>query len=217
MEKKMIHWKDNFPVMADILTSSRYGKASLEKYRVDACDFRARFYDHMDVGEEYMVLSVNGQLMMSDTPMERESNQKIIDMAYGDVLIGGLGLGMILFALQQNPGVKSIRVIEQSADVIELVGKQITHLLDVSLPAVYIVQGDVFDYPAAHPMERYNTVYMDIWPYYGHGMQDDMLRLQQAYTPLLKPNGWFGCWQEDIAFGAEYSMENESYYFGAMD
>ena len=98
----MIRWKNGFPIMADILSPSKHGKACLEKYRVDACDFRARFYDHMDVGEEYMVLSVNEQLMMSDTPMERESNQKILDMAYGDVLIGGLGLGMILFALQQN-------------------------------------------------------------------------------------------------------------------
>ena len=213
----MVRWKNGFPIMADILNPSKHGKACLEKYRVNACDFRARFYDHMEVGEEYMVLKVDEQLMMSDTPMERESNQKILDMAYGDVLIGGLGLGMILFALQQNPGVKSIRVIEQSADVIELVGKQIAHLLDVSLPAVHIVQGDVFDYPAAHPTERYDTIYMDIWPYYGHGMQDDMIKLKQAYTPLLKKDGWFGCWQEDIAFGAEYSMENESYYFGAMN
>ena len=71
----MIHWKNNFPAMADILVPSRYGKASLEKYRVDECDFRARFYDHMKIGEEYMVLKVNEQLMMSDTPMERESNQ----------------------------------------------------------------------------------------------------------------------------------------------
>lgn len=212
----MIRWKNNFPVMADILNSSCYGKACLEKYKVNACDFRARFYDHMEVGEEYMVLSVNGQLMMSDTPMERESNQEILN-AYGDVLIGGLGLGMIPFALQRNPSVKSICIIEKESDVIELIGKQIIELLNISAPHVHIIQDDVFNYPATHAAERYDTIYMDIWPYYGKGMQDDMIKLKQAYTPLLKKDGWFSCWQEDIAFGVEHSMENESYYFGAMN
>lgn len=209
----MIHWKNNFPVMADILTPSRYGKASLEKYKVDECDFRARFYDHMEVGEEYMILKVDEQLMMSDTPMERESNQEILN-AYGDVLIGGLGLGMIPFALQRNPSVKSICIIEKESDVIELVGKQIIELLNISVPHVHIIQDDVFDYPATHAAERYDTIYMDIWPYYGHGMQDDMTRLKQAYAPLLKENGWFSCWQQDVAFGPEYQIEKEHYYFG---
>ena len=33
--------------------------------------------------------------------------------AHGDMLIGGLGIGMIILAIQDNPEVKSITVIEK--------------------------------------------------------------------------------------------------------
>ena len=44
----------------------------------------------------YARLLVDSEVMMTDTLMEKKSNTRLIEMAKGHVLIGGLGLGMIL-------------------------------------------------------------------------------------------------------------------------
>ena len=59
--------------------------------------------------------------------------------AHGDVLIGGLGIGLIILAIQDNPEVHSITVIEKNQEVIDMVATQ--------LPLnekVKIIQADVF-------------------------------------------------------------------------
>ena len=40
---------------------------------------------------------------MSNTYMERWTNMNFCDYAHGDVLIGGLGIGLIILAIQDNP------------------------------------------------------------------------------------------------------------------
>ena len=49
---------------------------------------------------KYVRLHVNGELMMADTRMERESNRDFIYKANGRILIAGLGLGVILKNIQ---------------------------------------------------------------------------------------------------------------------
>src|SRR5579862_4422685 len=70
----------------------------------------------------YKRLVRNGTIVMSNTPMELHTNEPIIRRAKGRVLINGLGLGMVLVAILKKREVKLVRVIEQSADVIKLVG-----------------------------------------------------------------------------------------------
>lgn len=211
-----MRWKNGLPVMADVLAPRRHGKAELEKFVVRECDFRARFYDHMQIGEEYALLTVNGEVMMSDTPMERESNQMILEKAHGHVLIGGLGLGMVPLALQEKPEVKRITVIEKNMDVLNLVGSQL-YLGGHLDGKIEIIHDDVFAYPGYGGL-KYNTIYMDIWPNYGKHLKPEMEELRKKYTPMLHPkdpDAWFGCWQEEVAFGNEHdSGEEEKYYFG---
>jgi len=57
--------------------------------------------------------------VMSNTPMELDTNRPIIHAAKGNVLINGLGLGMVLSAILGK--VNHITVIEKSPDVIKLV------------------------------------------------------------------------------------------------
>ena len=42
------------------------------------------------------------KIMMSDSSMERESNEAILEKAHGDVLIAGLGIGMIIVPMLKN-------------------------------------------------------------------------------------------------------------------
>jgi hypothetical protein len=62
------------------------------------------------------------QLMQLHTKSKVEVKElySSYDLAYGDVLITGLGFGLLALWLADKPGVKSITVIEQSQDVIDL-------------------------------------------------------------------------------------------------
>ncbi len=71
----------------------------------------------------YKVLLKEGCPMpiMQDSDAEYNEHQWLWENAKGDVLIGGLGLGMVHQPLIDNPEVTSVTVVEISQDVIDLV------------------------------------------------------------------------------------------------
>ena len=72
----------------------------------------------------YARLIVDGTLMMSDTDMEQRTNRDFIENAKGDVMIAGLGLGLIIYNLKDKIGnniVRTITVYEKYQDVIDLI------------------------------------------------------------------------------------------------
>ena len=118
---------------------------------------------------------------MSNTHMERWTNMNFCDYAHGDVLIGGLGIGLIILAIQDNPEVHSITVIEKNQEVIDMVATQ--------LPLnekVKIIQADVFLWKPQRGVQ-YDTIYMDIWPWLdSHTYQEEMLPLKRKFAHYLK-------------------------------
>lgn len=73
--------------------------------------------------DTYTVLLKKGCPMpiMQDSLAEYNEHQWLWDNATGDVLIGGLGIGLVHQKLIDNPNVSSITIIENSQDVIDLV------------------------------------------------------------------------------------------------
>ena len=71
----------------------------------------------------YCVLLKNGCPMpiMQDSEGEYREHQWLWDFATGDVLIGGLGIGMVNEFLINAPNINSVTIIENSQDVIDLV------------------------------------------------------------------------------------------------
>jgi len=109
---------------------------------------------------KYVRLAVNKQLMMSDTRMERLSNQEFIQRANGHVLIAGLGIGLIIENIKDKLAtgmVQSITVIEKYKDVIKLVKPYFKH------EKIKIVEADIMDWQPPTGM-KYDTIYFDIWP-----------------------------------------------------
>ena len=49
-----------------------------------------------------LIDKTNQNIIMSDTPMEMETNYDFVEAASGNVLIGGLGLGLIVMAIQSK-------------------------------------------------------------------------------------------------------------------
>lgn len=144
----------------------------------------------------YVKLSCKGSIVMSDTDMEKRTNMDFYCNAYGDVLIGGLGIGMIILAIQEKPEVKSITVIEKNQEVIDMVATQ----LDFN-DKVTIVCADVFDWKPDAGV-KYDVSYMDIWNWVNEDVYEkEMKPLKRRYARFLRnksesPNRYNKCWAE---------------------
>ena len=97
--------------MTKILKDSTVGEFSLEHFTIPKDDLYA-LYHNIPSGD-YVKLTHNGSLLMSNTLMEKETNKNFVIKAHGNVLIGGLGIGMIILAIQDKLTVKKITVIEK--------------------------------------------------------------------------------------------------------
>lgn len=94
------------------------------------------------------------QRVMFDEPKEIKEAQRAYNKAKGDVLITGLGLGMVAMWIASKPKVKSVHVIENSSDVMKLVA---SHL---SSPKIEIMKADAFTYKSE---QRYDFIWHDCW------------------------------------------------------
>jgi spermidine synthase len=164
-----------FPRLADHLASGQRGTAVV---------------DRVEVRETLTRLIVNGQLVMSDSDMERRSNREIAWRSHGSVLVAGLGLGYILHSMLLKPTVAQVTVIEKSADVIALVGSSVEH------SKLTIVNGDIFDWRPTTGT-KFDTIYFDIWPEIAQKNLSDIARLHRAFGRYLVPGGWMSSWCYD--------------------
>ena len=179
--------------MAEILKDGKNGDFTLSRFTITDNDFYAHYRCGISNGT-YARLTRFGQTLMSDTDMEKRTNREFVMQAHGDVLIGGLGLGMIILAIQDFPEIKSITVIEKYREVIELVGNQ--------LPLnekVKIINADVFNWKPEKG-KKYNCIYMDIWPYINEDVyKKEMVPLTRKYSRYLvsssvDPKRFNDCW-----------------------
>jgi hypothetical protein len=183
--------------MIDLIPESRSGDVQIRHIEVGKQDsemtkLRAlinnRPREYIPAGR-YAQLIVGGELMMSDTPSEQRENLELIQMAYGRVLIAGLGLGMVLVPLLANPNVGDITVVELSWHVIKLVGR---HFDD---PRLRIVQGNINSWKAPRGA-RWETIYLDIWPSISVDDVPEIKKLKRRFRRRLAPGGWLGAWAE---------------------
>ena len=73
--------------------------------------------------DTYTVLFNEHHNIMQDTTREYVEHEQFLKSVYGDILIAGLGLGMINQPLMDNPNVKSVTIIEKFQNVNNMVCK----------------------------------------------------------------------------------------------
>jgi hypothetical protein len=71
--------------------------------------------------DTYTVLFNSSHNIMQDTTREYREHEQFLKEAHGNVIVGGLGLGMINQSLMENPNVLGITIIEKYQEVIDLV------------------------------------------------------------------------------------------------
>ncbi len=184
-----------FTPMKDILQERTTGTCSL--YAINIGEHESAMAtlggERLMYPGDYMCLKVNKRFVMSDTPYERLTNKDLVTRAFGDVLIGGLGIGMILIPMISNPAVTSITVVECSQDVIDLVAPQLS-LTD----KVGIVCADINTWEPPQG-KKYTIIYFDIWPAICSDNYEEMKALHRRYKKYVnyKAGGFMDSWCKD--------------------
>lgn len=155
---------------------------------------------------KYVRLHVNGQLMMSDTAMERRTNRSFIEFATGRVLIAGLGVGLIIQNIIDKEDVTEIVVIEKYQDVIDVVEARIKH------PKLKIICADIFNYDMPNT-EKFDTIYFDIWPSISTDNLDEMTLLHRKYRKNKRSKeSYMDSWLRDFLRSRRRAENKRSHY-----
>jgi spermidine synthase len=189
--------------MTTVLPEGKIGEAELRHLVVDEQSesySRIRVIATGNFREEvhqgvYAGLFVKNKLVMSDTQTEKRDNVGFIVHAKGDVLVAGLGLGMVLFPVITKSDVKSVTVIEKSADVISLIESPLRKALGKREKLLQIIHSDIFTWKPPKN-KKWDTIYFDIWPDLCTDYLPEMTRLHRRYARRKSPGGWMSSWNK---------------------
>ena len=145
------------------------------------------------VGDVYTQLFHKGVMWMSDTHDERRDHRYVYWQAQGDVLIAGLGLGMVTLAVAMKPEVSSVTVVEFEPDVIALVEPHLRSALGDATSKLTVVQSDIFQWKPPKG-STYDTIWFDVWETICTDNLDGYHKLHRRFARCLKPGGYRGSW-----------------------
>jgi hypothetical protein len=194
--------KIEWPRMADLIPEGSCGTAEIEHFTVSPKEagllaLRAALNGRpssMVTPGRHARLLVNGEIMMSDTRRERDSNVHLVELARGHLLLGGLGLGMVVWPLlAKKPELHSITILEINPDVISLVGR---HLPGSS--RIEIIQADVFKWRPSKRMPKFNSIYFDIWPDICLSNVAESIKLRERARQWASSHAWIGDWDAEV-------------------
>lgn len=156
---------------------------------------------------KYVRLFVDKELMMSDTNMERISNEEFVRKANGRVFIAGLGIGMIIHALKEkvdNGEVTELVVMEKYQDVIDLVSPYLEGI------PVKIVCDDILTYKPTKE-DVFDTIYFDIWATIDEENLSEIRMLHNRWKNKKNksnPDCWMDSWMKEYL----QQQKRRSYY-----
>ena len=190
-----------FPEMAEILPQCAKGRASIHHLTLDAEGGRTASYVYGEFktpspAGTYVTLRLSddtgkSQVMMSDLYYERATCVEVVERAHGDVLVAGLGIGMILNPILRKEAVRSVTVIEKYPDVVDLVLP--------TLPAsekLKVLLDDIYTWKPRQG-KCYDVIWFDIWPDIEATRLPEMARLHRRFRRYLNranPACWMESW-----------------------
>lgn len=168
------------------------GEWKVEKVKVDRLDFRNLLAGRpVPLGETFTRLCRGNTCVMSDTPAEQGDHRIFYHRATGEVLMAGLGIGMILEAVVNKPEVTKVTVVELSPEVISLVWP--TYKARYG-DKIELIQADILKWEPPKG-KVYDAVWFDIWDSICTDNLKDMKFLTRRYGKKAK---WKGCWARYI-------------------
>jgi hypothetical protein len=153
----------------------------------------------------YTQLLIGGQLWMSDTDAEYRDHWPAINMIRKpetrNVLINGLGIGLVLKAALDLPHIHHVDVVENNADVIKLVAPHYE-----SDPRVTVHHADAYliNWPTGRV---WDVVWHDIWEDLNVDNLPDMFRLHRRYGARAH---WQGSWGKSLVLAERRREQKET-------
>lgn len=180
------------------LPEGQIGDWAVERFTVEAADAALYNISAAASGRRtmrpgvYTRLRRGSTVVMSDTHAERRDHAPVVLRASGDVLVTGLGIGMVTAALLARPAVRRVAVVERSAEVLTLVGPTLAARYPGRLD---LYHADAYDWrpPAG---ARWDLAWHDIWDDISVTNLREMTRLRRRFARRV-PAGHQFCWAED--------------------
>jgi len=132
-----------------------------------------------------------GGVWMSDTPMEQEALRIPSIIAKGDVLIVGLGLGLLPTLIKmRNKMVDSITIIEKNREV----GNLVYNKIESRKTSLLLNDGESY---LAVPGRKFDFIFIDIWGSITAPMKE-IDRWTNLAQGRLKKGGEVRCWLQEL-------------------
>lgn len=221
-EQKLSDVANVLATMKVTVPESRSGNIEIKKLEITGpmvlreTQYLTRVREYTPPGM-YTAMYIDGNLWMSDTLAERFDHlwflNKIVKEKSENILITGLGLGMILEGIiRLAPSVKRVTAFENNQDVIATSGHYYHARMREAGIKFEIVDVDAAMYHTYHDQRpRYDAVWHDIWIDAGEHMVAEYAAMKDRYSPLVNPGGFQMCWGEQII------EDQESYEDMMMD
>lgn len=140
----------------------------------------------------------NGQYCMSANLTMKLRHVAFLQKARGDVLLTGLGLGMVAAACKRHPNVTSVTVVEIDKHLINFIRPHIpVNRAPYAQAAAIFERADAYTWSPRFG-KTYDCIYHDIWSSLELtstwvGQQ----RLMERYAQWLRPEGVHSCFERD--------------------
>ncbi len=148
-----------------------------------------------------VVLRQKNEVWMMDVPSEAATIDPYAKKATGNVITFGLGIGYFIYMASLNKNVKSITVIEQSIDVIEMFKSDLLNQFPTHIN-IDIIHGDAFDYFNKETLSKFDYAFVDIW----QSSDDGLLLIEELLSQYLPPFEKVDFWIESSCFELLYGI-----------
>ena len=139
---------------------------------------------------------------MSDTPMEQEGLRIPSIIARGDILIIGLGLGLLLTLIRAcNTTVRSTTFVEKNREVATLVYSKIR----TQKTTLELCDGEAY---LSTTKKKFDFIFIDIWGDIVAPMKEVEYWTSLA-KPCLKKNGSVRCWLQELYDRIKHKLPKE--------
>lgn len=204
----MIYKKDYTTVMSELLPEGKMGRFAIKKTVISKgtrirmyCP--AGFFYHDKFRSNFptvRLIEEPGNTWMSDTPMEQEALRIPTVVAYGDVLVLGLGIGLFPVLLKMyNKRVKKVLIIEKELEVVRLV---YPHIMS-SRTDIRVCDAEKYLQACK---DKFDFIYVDVW-----GSITAPLREANKWTELashcLTERGEVRCWLQELYDKVRVNLE----------
>ena len=200
---------DPFPSMVDLIPKGSSGDWRIAHFEItergafalklrDACNKHRNSQVYTPAGKYAKLVQllphrsaplVHVVPVMSDTMMERKMMLEAYKHAHGEILLVGLGLGMLAQAVALKRNVRLVHVLEKSQDVVNLTLRYLHTKLMVQV-------GNAFTYKRCGM--KYDMIYLDIWRGICADNLPEIRSLKKRFKPYLRDTdkSWIGAWSE---------------------